>query len=59
MTNQNWIMTFNSPEWQVKEFSVSLTSEQMLELTRLPEFYELIEGSWVEGALVATGELQQ
>ena len=58
MNNQNWILTFNCADWEVEDCSFSLSSDQLLELTRFSEFQKLIESSVVEGALVAYGESQ-
>ena len=55
-SNENWTLTFTCSDWEVKDFSFSLPSDQLLELTRLSEFQELIESSAVEGALIAYGE---
>tara|TARA_Y100001933_G_C18510757_1_gene360637 strand:- start:80 stop:268 length:189 start_codon:yes stop_codon:yes gene_type:complete len=59
MTEKPWTITFRCPDWLEEEVTLTATSKQMLEATRNQDFYELIEGSWVESALVSYGEGQQ
>ena len=56
---KSWKITFTNPDYLEKSVNLAASNLELLEATRCKEFYALIEGSQVEGALVAYGEAVQ
>lgn len=56
MNGNTWTITFNCPDWEVKNMRFCATTKQLIEMTRNHEFHKMINGSWVEGALISYAE---
>ena len=56
MTQHDWTITFTCPDYMEGPVTLHWSSAEFLEATRCNSVSELIEGTQVEGALVAYGE---